>query len=237
MPLLNWLCNRWFFLLKQINRVRGRSDLEAVYTAGYFERRNRRDSAAASHVAEYIVEQFAPSTVADLGCGTGTYLLELERRGIRGVGYEGSRHAVANAVVSPGRIMLQDLRQPIEAQRAFDVVICIEVAEHLPAKSADQLVDSIGSLGNTVVFSAASPGQGGRDHVNEQPPEYWIERFEQLGFRLQIRETALVRMRLANEAASWWLSRNLMVLKRVAEPSAARSHLPRLRSAVGAGAG
>jgi hypothetical protein len=32
------------------------------------------------------------------------------------------------------------------------------------------------------LFSAAIPGQGGTEHINEQPPRYWERQFERHGF-------------------------------------------------------
>jgi hypothetical protein len=36
--------------------------------------------------------------------------------------------------------------------------------------------------GNYVIMSGATPGQGGYHHVNEQPREYWIDKFAEYGF-------------------------------------------------------
>ena len=58
----------------------------------------------------------------------------------------------------------------------------MEVAEHLPAMVADRYVDLLTHLSQVIVFTAAPPGQGGDDHVNEQPPSYWISKFQQRGF-------------------------------------------------------
>jgi hypothetical protein len=61
----------------------------------------------------------------------------------------------------------------------------MEVAEHLPARTADRYVRLLTSLSSVIVFSAAPPGQGGRtgtDHINEQPPLYWITKFDRCGF-------------------------------------------------------
>jgi hypothetical protein len=33
-----------------------------------------------------------------------------------------------------------------------------------------------------ILISAARPGQGGHGHFNEQQPEYWIEKFNALGY-------------------------------------------------------
>jgi hypothetical protein len=61
--------------------------------------------------------------------------------------------------------------------RKFDLVLCLELAEHLSQDRADSLVQSLVNLGPVVLFSAAVPFQGGPHHINEQWPEYWVERF------------------------------------------------------------
>jgi hypothetical protein len=70
-----------------------------------------------------------------------------------------------------------DLRQEIRLQRSFDLVISLEVAEHLSESRAAGFVEDLTRLAPVVMFSAAIPGQGGRDHVNEQWQTYWIEIF------------------------------------------------------------
>jgi len=69
-----------------------------------------------------------------------------------------------------------------------------------------------------VVFSAARPGQGGSDHVNEQPPEYWITRFEQNGFVCDHERTERWRAAWAKRGVRWWYCQNLLVFVR-AEPT------------------
>jgi hypothetical protein len=77
-----------------------------------------------------------------------------------------------------------DIREPFDIGRTFDLVLCIEVAEHLPARRADSFVADLCRLGPVVVFSAAVPGQGGYGHVNEQWPAYWFTPFESAGYAL-----------------------------------------------------
>jgi len=74
------------------------------------------------------------------------------------------------------------LRVPIDLGRHFDLVVSLEVAEHIPHASADTFVDSLVRHGDIVLFSAAIPGQGGTFHVNEQWPEYWGKRFKARGY-------------------------------------------------------
>ena len=51
--------------------------------------------------------------------------------------------------------------------RKFDLVVSLEVAEHLPSECAETFVDSLTGLGPIVLFSAAIPHQGGTNHANE----------------------------------------------------------------------
>jgi hypothetical protein len=57
-----------------------------------------------------------------------------------------------------------------------------EVAEHLTKSRAEGLVGDLTRLTDVVLFSAAIPGQGGTDHVNEQYLGYWVALFEAKGF-------------------------------------------------------
>jgi hypothetical protein len=56
----------------------------------------------------------------------------------------------------------------------------LECAEHLPAHRAAPLVEWLTKSAPIVVFSAAIPGQGGKGHINEQPPDYWNDLFGSL---------------------------------------------------------
>ena len=64
----------------------------------------------------------------------------------------------------------------------FDLVISLEVAEHLPEETATTFVESLCRHGDIVLFSAAVPGQGGTGHINEQWQSYWARIFKAHGF-------------------------------------------------------
>jgi hypothetical protein len=63
-----------------------------------------------------------------------------------------------------------------------DLAICLEVAEHIPEEMSDRLIKMLTSLAPVVYFSAAIPGQGGANHMNEQWPDYWLAKFADRGF-------------------------------------------------------
>jgi hypothetical protein len=70
-----------------------------------------------------------------------------------------------------------DLESDVPFESKSNVVISTEVAGYLPERFADRFVDLLCAAAPVVIVSAAIPGQRGTDHVNEQPNEYWIERF------------------------------------------------------------
>jgi hypothetical protein len=58
-----------------------------------------------------------------------------------------------------------EISQPFDLGRRFDLLQCLEVAEHLPEMHSDTLIDNLCRHGDLIMFSAAIPGQGGDFHV------------------------------------------------------------------------
>jgi len=98
------------------------------------------------------------------------------------VGVDGSYVDRSRLLFAPERFYAHDLQQGFALGRSFSLVQCLEVAEHLPASSAAPLIDSLVRHGEVIVFSAAPPGQGGHDHVNERSYDYWRALFRQRGY-------------------------------------------------------
>ncbi len=122
-------------------------------------------------------------TVLDLGCGTGTWLRVMRaggRRQVFGVDREG--FDPADLELDPDLVLTADLGRRLALHQRYDLVLCLEVAEHIDAQFADAVVDNCVRHGDLVLFSAALPGQQGFQHINEQPPRYWAERFQRHGY-------------------------------------------------------
>lgn len=143
-------------------------------------------------IIDELIARFQPRSVLDVGCGTGKSLEYFVQRGIDTVGIEGSALAISK---SPHRDRMHclNLNEPIDLQRQFDLVWSFEVAEHIHPRYADTLVDTLARHGDVVAVSAATPGQGGEGHLNEQPPEYWIEKFRERGFAYEAELTTRLR--------------------------------------------
>ena len=114
----------------------------------------------------------------DFGCGVGTWVRACLENGITDVvGVDGDYVQDRSLVMPPDCFVRADLTQPLDLGRSFDVVISLEVAEHLPPGAANTFVSTLTRHAPVVLFSAAVPNQGGTHHTNEQWAEYWIERF------------------------------------------------------------
>lgn len=118
-----------------------------------------------------------PHRIADIGCGEGWWAHEFAEYGCRVVGVDGGYVQFVEAFEDL-RFVSHDLREPLPTLGDQDMVVSLEVAEHLPEDRADGFIRELCSLAPRVVFSAAIPGQGGTGHLNEQWPAYWAKKFE-----------------------------------------------------------
>ena len=85
-------------------------------------------------------------------------------------------------VISEEEFIQTDLNEPVHLNKKYDLSISLEVAEHLPEKSADIFISSLCEASDVVLFSAAVKGQGGTGHVNEQFLSYWQRKFMNKGY-------------------------------------------------------
>jgi SAM-dependent methyltransferase len=140
-------------------------------------------AAAARVVVALLRQRLTFGSVLDVGCGVGLWLREFQAQGVADVmGLDGAWVPSGNLVIPSLLFRVHDLTKSFRLQREFDLVVCLEVAEHLRADAGEVLIDSLVAHGSLILFSAAVPGQGGFLHVNEQPQDYWIERFRRRGF-------------------------------------------------------
>lgn len=188
---------------------------DATYDARYYA--NDVEEAAvrsAGVISASIVSDLRPRTVVDVGCGTGALLEQMAKRGCDAFGLEYSRAALKYCRERQLNVRRFDIgRDTLEEGTRFDVAISMEVAEHLPERLAERFVDLLSRLSRVIVFTAARPGQGGTDHVNEQPQSYWLAKFEGRGFLLDPELTDKWRKQWTAENVESWYAGNLMILR------------------------
>lgn len=156
---------------------------ERLYDSEFHADRDVRTRATARKVLGALKDLFYLDSICDVGCGTGTWLGVAQELGFGIVaGFEGPWARTANLVVDPDVLVFQDLEEPVRADRQFDLVLSLEVAEHLPESRSGSFVRELCALGDCVIFSAAIPMQGGTGHINERWQSYWARLFERQGF-------------------------------------------------------
>ncbi len=156
----------------------------------------------------------------DIGAGSGAFAAESRRRGqvIQACEHNWFGRRMARHQGVDCRPFDLERDPPARLDGPFDLGYCFEVAEHVPDRLGQRLVEFATRQAPTVVFTAARPGQGGHGHVNEQPPTYWIDRFDRAG----LRHDPHVSARLAETFTSRgvqapWLIDNVMVFRRQTE--------------------
>lgn len=157
---------------------------DIVYDEDYYSNVIEAAANRSSEVmVQSIIDEFNPQSVIDVGCGTGALLERFQKNGCKVIGLEYSNAALAICDARGIRVLKYDIEiGQMPDLGKYDVAVSVEVAEHLPQACADSYVRLLTSLSGVIVFTAAPPGQGGTDHVNEQPPEYWISKFSEHGF-------------------------------------------------------
>lgn len=172
---------------------------------------------SAGTMASSIANDFKVRSVIDVGCGTGALLKALRDRGCEVFGLEYSGAALKYCRARGLSVAKFDLEKDVfDNHRTFDVAVSMEVAEHLPARIADRYVDLLTHLSQVIIFTAAPPGQGGTDHVNLQPPSYWISKFRQRGFEHaeELSQRWRESWKVAGDVECWY-HQNLMIFRQV----------------------
>ncbi|HLT73024.1 MAG TPA: methyltransferase domain-containing protein [Cyclobacteriaceae bacterium] len=139
---------------------------------------------AAEVIVPLIMDLFPVTSVLDVGCGLGTWMRVFQDAGVKDIlGIDGDYVDKSKLVISEEHFFSRDLRMPFDLGRKFDLVISLEVAEHLPPQHAGTFISSLCAHSDRIIFSAAIPGQGGQNHLNEQWSTYWTEMLAQHGYQ------------------------------------------------------
>lgn len=167
---------------------------------------------SASHVLPGVVAMLGVKSAVDIGCGAGAWLAELGTLGVDAVGVEGGHPSDDELQVPREQIQAADLREPVDLGRRFDLVLSLEVAEHIDSHATDIYLDTLSRHGDALLFSAAIPSQGGYLHVNEQWPDYWNDRLAQRGFVCfdPWRDALWGK----DDHVEWWYQQNLLLFAR-----------------------
>lgn len=174
----------------------------------YIHTTDVHNTTSAKVVLPYLFEKFKPKTVLDIGCGIGTWLKVAKDLGAKVKGMDGNVTDTNLFCISESEFKLQDLTKEVIHNEKYDLVICLEVVEHLPENAADTIIKTLTDASDIILFSAAIPYQGGQNHINEQWPIYWQNKFEKNKF---FAVDLLRPIFWDNSDVEWWYRQNMLV--------------------------
>jgi SAM-dependent methyltransferase len=149
-----------------------------------------------------------PTSVIDVGCGTGEWLAQCARLGTTDVVGVDQVSYHPSMTIRRSAYRQTDLERGIAMERDFDLALCLEVAEHLSLDGGRGLVKDLTKLADVVLFSGAIPGQGGLGHRTERWQSFWAAEFGSHGFRPLdfVRSTVWMDQRV-----QWWYAQNTVL--------------------------
>jgi SAM-dependent methyltransferase len=153
------------------------------YTEDFFEYIERGSIASAKRICTFLTPLLGITSVLDVGCGRGAWLREWQNAGAKIVqGVDGPYVRRESLLIPVQDFSALDLSKKFDVKRRYDLVSSLEVAEHLPRPCSETFVASLVAHADLVLFSAATPGQGGENHINERPLAFWQNLFEAKGY-------------------------------------------------------
>lgn len=136
-------------------------------------------------IADRIVADIHPKTVLDAGCAMGYLVAALRDRGVEAYGIDISAYAISKVRedVRPF-CKVGSLTEPLPAglPDRYDLVVTIEVLEHLYAEDGRQAIRNLCQLTDKVLFTSTPDDFTEPTHVNVQQREYWCRAFFENGF-------------------------------------------------------
>lgn len=158
----------------------------------------------ADRLALFMRNIIRPHMVLDIGCGPGHFVESMIDIGVNAIGID-----IDERIGNKPYLFRQDI---LSTNLVTDVAICLEVVEHIHEDHADEIIDKISTMFmDTLIFTAAQPGQGGVGHINCQYPRYWDKKFQNNGLK---------RNKLMEDTLRWycqqgrymgWFYNNLLV--------------------------
>lgn len=214
--------------LKRNNRMDSQ-DKPETYNAHYYAtscgepyQRNDVWLGVFDFVAGRIHDELGPRSVLDAGCAMGFLVEKLRQRGIEAWGIDISSYAISQVHESVQAYCRQGSILGAFPQEKYDLIVCLEVLEHLSPSEGEQAVANICKHTDDVLFSSTPVDFHEPTHQNVQPVGYWVDLFARHGFVYDIPFDAsfvspwairLRRMEMTTEEQLRWYQQQFWTLR------------------------
>ena len=133
-------------------------------------------------LVEWIITDFHPASLLEIGCASGFLVKHMRERGVEAWGINASNEIIQHVVPeAQPYCQVGSLSEPLPLSH-YDLILCIDVLEHLAAESAENAVRYLCQSSNAILVSCAPSHITQQIHLNNLPPEYWTALFMQHGF-------------------------------------------------------
>lgn len=163
----------------------GNPSLQEMYGPEYYDRNlgsqayDQKYSVWRNHfrtLAETIVERYHPKRVLDVGCAKGFLVEHLRNCGVEAFGIDASEYAISR--VSPAaRPYCKVASGDGPISEKYDLITCIEVAEHVPAAVGTRMIHNICNAAQEVIFSSTPSDFNDDTHLNIKTASGWDRAF------------------------------------------------------------
>jgi hypothetical protein len=160
-----------------------------------------------------LVDHVDFETALDIGCANGFLMEPLLADGYNVEGIEASGEVV--------NVLPDKLKKKVTigdfscAEGTYDLVCCVEVAEHIPPGRTEELLEVLTKTASAYIyFTAAPPGQEGHGHINCRPHISWIADFDRRGWAVDQDATSSLRSDLEDLEQAVWLEKNSFIFVR-----------------------
>lgn len=162
----------------------------------------------------WLIRTTGIRTAIDFGCGPGWYVKVFHEHGVDMQGYDGNPNVetVSARFFDNGFYCQQvDLDIDLQAEEPVDLVMSLEVGEHIPADREQVFIDNlVRNSSRYILLSWGIPGQGGDGHVNCRPNGYIITNMARRGFHINTPVSNFLR----SGAVSPWFRNTLMFFEK-----------------------
>jgi SAM-dependent methyltransferase len=164
------------------------TDAAPVYDAFYYQNccglpyeRSERVLNEFGAIADKIVRHIGPKTVLDAGCAFGYLVEALRDRGVEAYGFDISEYGISQARedIRP-HCWVGSIFEPLPQK--YDLIVCMEVVEHLPRTEADKAIDNLCRFTDDILFTSTPIDYHEYTHFNVRQPDYWAGLFAERGF-------------------------------------------------------
>lgn len=180
----------------------------------YDEEFYSKDKSFAKQMAKVIDDVLQPESVAELGAGGGEIMQQFRDRNHVAIDMSSDAREFALSNNEGGMIYeVSDLRDEVIYDQRYGLCICLEVVEHIHKKYVDNLILNLKNASDTILFTAAAPGQSGTNHVNCQNIQYWIIKLRP--YQIDYPTTTKLRNELSKvPKIPWFYIQNLYLFKK-----------------------